>query len=239
MNLAEVATYLHLPPHEIERLVRKGGLPHEKSGDRLVFRNVDVDAWMSRRLIETEHGARRFADDFHRRASDTRHGETSTHAIIPELLTPERIDVELGARTRSSVISEMTMLADETGLVNNPVDLLESLRDREEMCSTAMPGGIALLHPRHHLEFLFEESFIVLGRAVQPIPFGAPDGRLTDLFFLLCSGDDRLHLHTLARIAAMCSATTLIADLRAAGTADDMYDLIVAAEEQVVIGMRR
>jgi len=239
MNLSQVAAYLHLPEHEIERLVKREGLPHQKTGGRLTFRNIDVDAWMSRRLIERDHGNKTFAADFHKRASDTRHGGTLAHAIIPELLTPDRIDIALGAKTRSSVISEMTMLANETGLVNNQVDLLESLRDREDLCSTAMPGGIALLHPRHHLEFLFEESFIALGRATQPVPFGAPDGKMTDLFFLICSGDDKLHLHTLARIAAMCSATNLIADLRVAETAADMFSLIVTAEEQVIIGMNR
>lgn len=239
MNLAAVAAYLHMAEHEVERLVQKNKIPYEKSGGRLVFRTSEIESWASRRLLDADKGRGHFAADFHKRSTDTHFGEPSGGAIIPQMLTPGRIEPELGARTRSSVISEMTMLADATGFVNNPVDLLESLRAREELCSTAMPGGIALLHPRHHHEYLFEESFIVLGRAVQAIPFGAPDGKMTDLFFLICCGDDRLHLHTLARLAAICNSINLVADLRLAATAEELYELLVAAEEQVVLGMHR
>ena len=217
MNLDEVASFLHLTRDAVQKLVRKNKIPFQKTGDRISFRNVEVEQWASQRLLDTRAGDQIFAEDFHQRATDTHFGETQEHQIIPQLLTPERIDPELGAKTKSSVLSEMTMLADETGLVNNAVDLLESLRDREALYSTAMPGGVALLHPRHHHEYLFEESFIVLGRAGQPVPFGAPDGKMTDLFFLLCCGDDRLHLHMLARLAALCGTTNLAADLRAPG----------------------
>jgi PTS system nitrogen regulatory IIA component len=239
MTVAEAAAYLHLSEDEVTRLARKNRIPYEKVRDRIVFRSVELEAWASRRLLDTRHGDEKFSDDFHKRSSETHYGATNERQIMPHLITPERIEPQLGAKTRSSVLSEMTMLAGETGLVNDPVDLLETLRSREDLCSTALPGGIALLHPRHHHEYLFEDSFIVLGRAGQPVPFGAPDGKLTDLFFLICCGDDKLHLHMLARLASMCHATNLIAGLRVAETALDMYDLIIAAEVDVIVGMNR
>lgn len=238
MNIDQVAAYLHLTKAEVEKLVRRNRIPHEKSGPRVVFRNVDIDAWASQRLLETHHGDAQFITDFHVKASARHFEESRDHAIMPTLLTPQRIDPEMGARTRASVLSEMTMMAADTGLVTDQVDLLESLRKREEMCSTGLPGGIALLHPRHHHEYLFDESFIVLGRAGQPVPFGAPDGKLTDLFFLVCCGDDKLHLHTIARLCAMCNDTSLMSDLRVAETAHDMYDLIVAAEIEIIVNLK-
>lgn len=238
LTAQQVAEYLHLTPAEVEHLVKRGKIPHEKSGSRVVFRRIDIDAWASRRLLETRHGDEKFVEDFHQRASAKRFEFSQEHALMPDLLTAERIDADLGARTRPSVISEMVALAGDTGLVNDPVDLLESLRNREELCSTAMPGGFALLHPRHHHEYLFEESFIVFGRTAHPVGFGAPDGHMTDLFFLVCCGDDRLHLHTIARICAMYKETALITQLRTAETAGEMYDLIVAAEMDVIRALR-
>ena len=238
MSLAEIASYLHLPVQDIEKLVQRGKIPHEKVRNRVVFRQGDIDIWVSKRLLETKHGDEKFIQEFHSRGSAYHAERESESATISNLMTPDRINPELGARTRSSVLSEMTMLAAETELVNNQVDLLESLRDREEMVSTAMSGGIALLHPRHHHEYLFEESFIVLGRAVQAIPFGAPDGKLTDLFFLLCCGDDKLHLHALARLCTMCMDTNLISDLRVAETANDMYKQIVSSELTVIKNLK-
>ena len=57
--------------------------------------------------------------------------------------------------------------------------------------------------------------FIVLARTAQPLPFGSPDGTVTDIFFLMCCQDDRIHLHVLARVCMMCRHTHLLRDLRA------------------------
>lgn len=238
LNLNEAAAYLHITTAQLEELVRKRKIPFERAGDRIIFRKGELEQWANLNLVAQGNADGQLRDAINRRAHETHADSDSNPALIPLLLTPMRINVELGARTKSSVISEMTMLADETGLVNNPVDLLEALRAREELCSTAVAEGLALLHPRQHDEFMFEESFIALGRAVQPVPFGAPDGRLTDLFFLICCTDDRLHLQTLARLASMCMKTSLIADLRLAENADQMYGLIAAAEIEVLAGTR-
>jgi len=71
----------------------------------------------------------------------------------------------------------------------------------------------------------------VLGRTVQEIPFGAPDGGSTDLFFLLGCPDDRLHLHTLARLCLMAQTTSLLTDLRQCVDAQAMCRAILLAEE--------
>ena len=238
MSLEQVADFLHISKDEVEKLARRGKIPSEKIGARFVFRQIEVDAWASQRLLETHAGDKPFFE-FHDKSSAKRFEISHDHAIMPELLTVARIVPDLGAKTRASVLSEMTMIAGETGLLNDELDLLESLRAREELCSTALPGGIALLHPRHHHEYLFEESFIVLGRAAHPVPFGAPDGKLTDIFFLVCCGDDQLHLFALARICAMCNAAGLIDDLHDARTADEMFGIILAAEQTVIKSLKR
>jgi mannitol/fructose-specific phosphotransferase system IIA component (Ntr-type) len=131
----------------------------------------------------------------------------------------------------------MTRVAEATGLLIERDGLLDSLLEREDLCSTALPGGLALLHPRHHDPYTFEDSFVVLGRTVQPIPFGAPDGGKTDLFFLICCQDDRIHLHVLARLSMMCCHTALVADLRACEDADEMYERILSAEREVIAAL--
>jgi mannitol/fructose-specific phosphotransferase system IIA component (Ntr-type) len=112
--------------------------------------------------------------------------------------------------------------------------LVVSLEAREALCSTGMPGGFALLHPRVPDPYLFESSFIVLGRAVQNIFFGAPDGNPTDLFFLICCQDDRLHLHTLARICLIAKKTAILEQLRQSPDASSMHAALLAAEEEAL-----
>ena len=56
----------------------------------------------------------------------------------------------------------MVALAEGTGRVLHPRELLQSVEERESLCSTALPGGLALLHSRHHTEYSFDGSFVVL-----------------------------------------------------------------------------
>lgn len=154
--------------------------------------------------------------------------------MVPVMMRASWVAPALAAKTKASVLRQMADLAAKTGRVCDPAELVTSLEAREELCSTAVPGGMALLHPRHHLPYMFESSFIVLGRSIQDIFFGAPDGQETRLFFLICCQDDRLHLHTLARICLLAQKTEVVGELMAAGDASSMYDALVAAEREVL-----
>ena len=63
---------------------------------------------------------------------------------------------------------------------------------------------------------------------------GSPDGSTTDVFFLVCCQDDRIHLHVLARICMMCQQISLLLELREATTAAQMYELLVRAENEII-----
>jgi excisionase family DNA binding protein len=234
-TIEEVAEYLHLTPEDIERLIENEEIPVEERGDRVVFRKQDIDAWASQRILGMQD---RGLVDYHQKTSRGTRQVFENEAIMPELIRSGYIEPALGAKTKASVLREMVALADRTGRLNQSRDLLDSLEAREALCSTALPEGLALLHPRHHDPYMFDSSFIVLGRPVQEIHFGAPDGRPTTLFFLVCCQDDRIHLHALARLCLMAQKTTLLAELHAAPDAASMHAHILAAEAQV-LGARK
>ena len=227
----ELAEYLHLAPEDVERLLRETDLPHTVRGGRRVFRRGEIDAWASRRILGLP--AKRL-DSYHEK---TAHGTREIFpdgALIPELMRVAYIDLALHSRTRASVIRDMVGLAERTGRVLEPRELVKSVEEREALCSTALPGGLALLHSRHHTEYSFEGSFVVLGRTVQTVPFGAPDGGSTLLFFLVCCDDDRIHLHTLARLCLLTTKTDIVTQLLTAPDASAAYDALVNAERAVL-----
>ena len=86
---------------------------------------------------------------------------------------------------------------------------------------------------------MFEDSFIAFGRSVRPVPFGSPDGGTTDLFFLLCCQNDKLHLHVLARLCMICHHTSALYDVRLAKTAEEIIEVLEKAEREVVQGGKR
>ena len=149
---------------------------------------------------------------------------------IADILSPSVIAPALTSKTRAGVLRDMTDFADSTGLLYDPETLFAELQAREEVASTAAGGGVAFLHPRYHDPYLFQETFLALGRTVRPVFFGAQDGTGTDLFFLICCTDHALHLHILARLCLLAHGTTLLAELREAPDVETMHAAIKKAE---------
>lgn len=234
-NIQELADYLHVSTQDLELLVRRREIPFDRQGDRVVFRQKDIDSWASRRILGFSEPE---LSSYHAVSSAKTHDLSAKSAIIPELIQASFIEPGLKAKTKSSVIRDMVKLAEDTELLNYPDDLLAAIQEREQMCSTALAGGIALLHAKNHEPYMSEDSFVVIGRAQQPVPFGSPDGRTTDIFFLLCAQDDRIHLHLLARICMMCYHTSLLIELREAETREQMLDILIAAEQEIIRDLR-
>lgn len=231
LTAEELTSYLHLAKGDVERLLRESDIPHEVRGGRTVFRRSDIDEWASKRILRLPE---KRLDVYHEKTSRGTHDVFPTAALIPELLRAQDIDLELPSKTQSSVIRDMVALAEKTGRVFDPRELLNSVKEREEMCSTALPGGLALLHARYHAPYRFEGSFLVLGRTIQAVPFSAPDGRPTKLFFLICCQDERIHLHTLARLCTMAMKTDIVGQLFEAENRDAAYAALLAAEVSVL-----
>ena len=234
-SLEEVATYLLLNVADVEELVKYHEIPFVLRGGRAVFQRSEIDAWASQRILGLSEN--RLAI-YHQKTLRGTREIFADGALIPELLSVENIEAELPAKTKNSVIREMVALAEKTGRVYDTVTLLASVEEREALCSTALPGGVALLHSRHHQSYEFEGSFMVLGRTVQKVPYGAPDGYPTRLFFLICCDDDRLHLHTLARLCLMAQKTDILEKLYTLPDRAAMYEALLYSEQTVLLGKK-
>jgi excisionase family DNA binding protein len=235
-NVEAVADYLNLTPADIEQRVKDHEIPFERRGNRLVFRKGEIDEWASRRIMG-------FSSDrlaaYHEKSTRHIRNILPHETILPDLLTAGAVDSAMTSKTKASVLRDLVALAEKTGQLNDPKTLVDSLEAREGLCSTAMPGGFALPHLRTQEPYLFESSFLVAGRPIQPIHFGAPDGEPTQLFFLICCQDDRLHLHTLARLCLMATKTRLLDRLRDASDAQAMRDALIAAEQEILTNPKR
>jgi excisionase family DNA binding protein len=235
LNVEEVARFLHLTVADIEQRVKDGQIPFEKRGERVVFLKREIDTWASQHILGLP---KRGLDEYHEKSTHGTREFLPHEAILPEMIDLGAIASAMSSKTKGSVLRDLVALAEKTGQLCDSKELLESLEEREQLCSTALPGGLAIPHPRCHQPYLFECSFVVVGRTVQEIHFGAPDDQPTDLFFLLCCQDDRMHLHTLARICLMAQKTELLSQLRAAPDAATLRDCIIAAEQEVLAGRK-
>ena len=112
--------------------------------------------------------------------------------------------------------------------------MTEAVRVREELHPTALDNGVALLHPRRPLASILAEPLLALGRTTQGIPFGGRGGALTDVFFLICSTEDRGHLRILARLSRLIGDSAFMTELRNQPEPAAVRQLIRHTEARIV-----
>lgn len=231
MNLLELSKFLNLDQRRVERMAKNGEIPCQKVGGQLRFNRAEVTEWLQQHMPALNDRDKLASME----AGISAHRDINQdELIISNLIRPEAVVSDLAARTKNSVLKELVALAQETGLLWDAELLLEALMKREELCSTAMEKGVAIPHPRRPLPYATAEPILVVARTISGIGFGAPDGRLTSLFFMTCSEDDRHHLHIIARLCRILHDDNIILALHDAETAEEMMELIRKREIDVI-----
>jgi nitrogen PTS system EIIA component len=224
-DIDRLAAYLHMSPAAVTKLAVRGKLPARRVGGEWRFSAAEIHHWLEDRIGLSDDESLARMEGALDRATDTGDEDIS----IGDLLKIEAIEVPLDARTRGSVIAKMTELAARTHLLWDPAKMAEAVRAREEMHSTALDNGIALLHPRRPMSAILAEAVLALGISVGGIPFGT-GGRLTDIFFLICSTSDHEHLRILARLSRVINDPNFLSEMRSAENAAALHRLIQERE---------
>ncbi len=224
-NLKQAAEHVHLDANELRHFAQRGEIEATERGGDWYFEHRALDEWAQRNLLAANE--RELAAQ-HRAMADERRRVDKTDWGVADLFSAETVDLAVQAKAKAGILRDMTDLADRGGKVYDVDGLFKELVAREEAASTAIGEGVALLHPRFHDPYMFEESFVAYGRSNRPVFFGAPDGEGTRHFFLICSTDHRAHLHILARLAVLAHGTNLVERL---DVAEDAAGVLAAVRE--------
>jgi PTS system nitrogen regulatory IIA component len=220
-DIHRLAEYLHMPTSAVVKLAERGKLPARRVGGEWRFSSAEVHHWLEDRIGLSDDEALVQMEGALDRAAEQRVDEIR----IGDLLQLDAIEVPLDARTRGSVIVKMAELAARTNLLWDSAKMAEAVRAREDMHSTALDNGVALLHPRRPMPNILAEAVLALGISPGGIPFGT-NGMLTDIFFLICSTSDHEHLRILARLSRVINDADFLAALRTAETPIAIHHLI-------------
>ncbi len=231
LSISQAAHHICIPEKQLRHLALQNEIPCIKRGEQYFFEHRKLDDWAQQQIMKLEP---HHLKEHHINVATERKKNINDDHLIESRLTIDRIYPEMTAKTKPGLIRDMVKVAAATGLLNDEEYLHKELIAREEIGSTAIGDGAALLHNRYFNEYTFEESFIILGRTIQPLFFGCQNGGTTDIFFLICCKDDDMHLHILARICILIHGTGLMQSLREAETAEEMYQMLHAAEEELL-----
>ncbi len=230
-DIPGLAQHLHLTAAQVLRLAERGQIPARRVGGDWRFHPAEVHQWWEQRIG--------LADDQQLAEMEVvlrgpRGSATPTEFTLAELLRPEAIELQLAARTNKAVIGAMVEVAARTGLVWDNTRLADAIRAREELHSTALDEGVALLHPRRPQPSILGDALIAFGRTPGAIPFGNTRGKLTDLFFMICTLDDRTHLRVLARLSRLLGDPEFLDQLRTTESVRELHESLAAAEQRVL-----
>ena len=234
INIGQLSAYLGWPIRFIEGLIRGENLPGFEIEGQWRFRRDDVVDWLEQK-IQTLDAAR--VSELEVKMEESLLADGTFHTTRTDRLTSrlplKGITLDVPLVTKANVLRSLATLAEATGFLYDKEHLLASLVDRESLCTTAMPGGVALCHPRRPIPSIIQRQFLCLLRTAAPVDFGAEDGEGTSLYFLLCTPDDRSHLHGLARLARILRGDTLDA-LKSAASADETIAVLANVESKIL-----
>lgn len=148
---------------------------------------------------------------------------------IADILSRDRVILELKSKGKQEVIQEMTAVLPKEGLDLDRV--VQVLMDRERLGSTGIGDGVAIPHGK--LPGL-NSLIAAFGRSTKGVEFESLDGHPTHLFFLLVAPEDSAgaHLKALARVSRLFKDGQFRKVLMGAKDVDELYRALLEEDEK-------
>lgn len=143
---------------------------------------------------------------------------------ISEFLSPTAVTADGAFSDKQKLLEELARKAGS--IVDVPADrILSELLKREQLGSTGVGGGVAIPHARF---YQLDKPLGMLVRLKKPIAFDAVDEKPVDIVFLLLLPETGDRLGALAGVARALRDPAIMAALRRARSAAEIYRTLTA-----------
>ncbi|WP_288784226.1 PTS sugar transporter subunit IIA [uncultured Cutibacterium sp.] len=145
---------------------------------------------------------------------------------IADLLDERSIDLSLSAGSKDDAIERMIDLIGASGALTDRDLLIKAVRAREEVGTTGLGDGIAIPHGKCDG---VDRPALAFARSDEGVKWGAPDGSLANLVFLIAvpeaaAGDE--HLRILASLARSLVKADFRGRLMAASNPQEVHEVL-------------
>lgn len=222
LTLQEVSEYLQLSDKTVLKMVKAGDIPCAKIANQWRFSRVMLDDWLTSKMEVIPQ------NDYSRMV------EKSFDFIpISRLIDVDYIIPELKGETASEVINELAEKAYEKELIANKDEFIKRLLEREKLTSTSIGQGVALPHLRKPCGNIVTEPKIVIGKSKNGIDFSSLDGKRTEVFLLLLSDSEVVHLKIISKLSQILTIEDNMEKLKQLETAEDFLKFFILAEKSL------
>lgn len=149
---------------------------------------------------------------------------------LSEYITSSQICLELQARDKEGVITELAEYIKEANGMKNFKTFLKDVFKREEVATTGIGGEVAIPHARTDAV----DSFVIgFGRSSEGVDFKALDSKPCKLFFMLGTPKDQVpqYLQILAHLTRLLKNQSFCNELLAAKTPETVLHVFEDAEK--------
>jgi len=225
LSIKEVADLIKVSETKIRSLLADGKIPAYKINQEYRFNRAEIEDWVFQYRQEKQANEDTLVD-----LSSGAIGGNKQFSLYRAIHKGGVLTNVPGA-TKEEVISSATKLIAKR--MNLDADVLtELLLDREQLQPTALNNGIGIPHTR---DFLLDAPIDVVTVVFpeKPIPYGAMDEKPVHTLFFLFAGDDKKHLHLLAKIAHLSSQAKTLQMLQSKPDKETLLSYIRDAESKL------
>ncbi|MBF0479814.1 MAG: PTS sugar transporter subunit IIA [Candidatus Omnitrophica bacterium] len=220
MTTKDLAEYLKLNEKTIIKMAQNKELPGVKVGNQWRFHLGTID-----QHLKTSSALPVKNEDFN-------YGQRTSEEILSlSRLTDENlIELNLKAKNKDDLLKKLVKIAVDAGITDKSKDLLEQLKKRETMLTTAIGNGVAVPHLRNPSNIYFSKPSIIIARCVDGIDYNAPDNKKVHLFIMVCAMNEYIHLRLLSNVARLLRSKTFLTTVLEAETSLDILKSIMQHE---------
>jgi len=218
LTIRQLADYLMVSEKTVYRMLDRNQLPAMRVGAQWRFRKQDIDAWLADEVRRVEYEGKDGALD----------GDSEI-AIAP-LLAPENVWLAVAPDSRDELLAFLVNEATLDAHVDRDL-LLLSIREREEICSTAIVTSAAFPHPVDPRPFRFSRKRVLLAVLRDALDFHDPHGHKPRMVAAILARSIQGQLLALSRAIKLFGDTALIDRLASAQTVEEAIRLVADAEK--------
>ena len=216
LNTKDISHLLMIPEKEVQQLVKKNEIPFQHLHDKVVFNKHQIIEWALGHNLPINVSGHHKLSEYHIETLGTLLDKDSFH-----------YNCKL---TEDSYIEQMVSQINFEKSVDREI-IIQLLKSRESMMSTAIGNGISLPHPRVPLMVGRNKPLINFFFPNKPLELKSIDGKPVHTLILLISQTIKQHLSLIAHLSFLLSKETFRFALENRLECKEILDIIQKIEE--------
>jgi nitrogen PTS system EIIA component len=216
LTIKDISHLLIMPEKEIQLLVKKKEIPFQILHEKVFFNKHQIIEWALGRNLPINVSGHKKLSEYHIKTLNTLLDKESFHYGC--------------ALSETTYIEQMISKIDFEKNVDREI-IIQLLKNREALMSTAIGNGISLPHPRVPLMVGKSKPLINFFFPKKPLDLKSIDGKPVHTLILLISQTIKQHLSLIAHLSFLLSKETFRFALENRLNYQEILDIISKIEE--------